>query len=76
MKKLHQAGRAAQSASAKLTRDETRALWHAVDDMALMVREMRSVEGITPEQIAQAKLRLATAKRALRKVYKLRTAGH
>jgi hypothetical protein len=62
--------------AAKLTRDETRALWHAVDDMGLMVREMKSVEGIRIASIEVAELRLAAAKRALRQVNKLRTAGY
>lgn len=56
-------------------RADTRALWHAVEDMALMAHEMKSMPGLTPEQIAAAQARVIAAKRALRKVNKLRAAA-
>ncbi|MBT2333588.1 hypothetical protein J7E49_06685 [Variovorax paradoxus] len=58
-----------------LTKAETVALWHAVDDMALMVRAMRQDPLCTPEQIAARRTLLTTAKRALRKVNALRKQG-
>jgi hypothetical protein len=43
--------------------------------MALMAHEMKSMPGLTPEQIAAAQARVIAAKRALRKVNKLRAAA-
>lgn len=59
----------------KLTKAETVALWHAVNNMEIMVREMPKVDGVTADQIAAEQDRLRTAKRALRKVNALRTAA-
>ena len=56
----------------RLTKAETVALWHAVSNMELMVRQMKDMDGITPQQVAVERDRLATAKSALRKVNKLR----
>lgn len=55
-----------------LTKADTVALWHAVDDMGYMTRGMEGVPTCTPEQIAERKALLATAKRALRKVNAMR----
>lgn len=63
-------GRIAQNS--QLTKADTVALWHAVSNFELMVKQMESLEGVTPEQIEGEKNRLSTAKRALRKVNKLR----
>lgn len=59
---------------ARLTKADTVALWHAVNNMALMVQELPRVEGVTPEQIEAERERLRAAKRALRKVNALRNA--
>lgn len=58
-----------------LTKADTRALWHAVEDMAHMLRGMKMDPPCTPEQIAQQQERLTAAKRALRKVNALRQTG-
>jgi hypothetical protein len=60
------------ASSNKLTKAETVALWHAVSNYELMVRQMKNVEGITPEQLKAEKERLALARSALRKANKLR----
>jgi hypothetical protein len=52
----------------RLTKADTVALWHAVHNMKYMVRELPTVEGVTPEQIAIEQERLRAAQRALRKV--------
>lgn len=56
----------------QLTKAETVALWHAVSNFELLVKQMDQVEGVTQEQISAERDRLTTAKRALRKVNKLR----
>lgn len=55
-----------------LTKADTVALWHAVDDMGYMTRGMQDAPACTPEQIAQRKALLVAAKRALRKVNAIR----
>jgi hypothetical protein len=59
----------------KLTKADTVALWHAVDSYGYAVRAMPDVDGITPDQIEAERARLLAAKRALRKVNKLRKEG-
>ncbi len=59
----------------RLTKAETVALWHAISNFELMVRQMDSMDEITPEEVSTEKQRLALAKRALRKVNKLRKQG-
>ncbi|MGE8319067.1 MAG: hypothetical protein ACN6O3_10000 [Comamonas sp.] len=56
----------------QLTKADTVALWHAVDTMAYCVRAMPTIEGITSDQIEAEKAKLAAARRALRKVNRLR----
>lgn len=56
----------------RLTKAETVALWHAISNFELMVRQMRGMEGISAEQFMAERERLLLAKRALRKVNKLR----
>lgn len=56
----------------RLTKEETVALWHAISNFELMVRQMKGVDGITAEQVTAETERLSLAKRALRKVNKLR----
>lgn len=57
----------------QLTKDDTRALWYAVDAYGAMVKAMRELPTPIPADVA-AKERevLATAKRALRKVNAIR----
>lgn len=62
------------STAPSLTKADTVALWHALDAMANAVRAMHSIEGITADQIEEEKVRLATARRALRKVNTIRRA--
>ena len=50
-----------------ITKAETVALWHAVDDMGYMTRAMFGEPSVTSEQIAQREALLKVAKRALRK---------
>ena len=59
----------------QLTKDDTRALWYAVDAYGAMVKAMRDLPTPVPADVA-AKERevLATAKRALRKVNAIRQA--
>lgn len=59
----------------KLTKADTVALWHAIDNAHLMARHMHEIPGLTPEQIQREKDLVAQAKRALRKVNVLRKAG-
>ncbi len=58
----------------QLTKDDTRALWYAVDAYTSMVKAMRDLPTPIPDDVA-AKERevLATAKRALRKVNAIRS---
>jgi hypothetical protein len=58
----------------KLTKADTVALWHAVDDMGYMTRAMRTEPAVTPEQVAQRQAVLKAAQRALRKVNAIRKA--
>mgnify|MGYP000915251749 CR=1 FL=1 len=58
----------------RLTKQDTTSLWHAVDAYKDMVRAMRDMEGITPEQIAAEEAKLALARRALTKVNAIRKA--
>lgn len=58
-----------------LTKADTVALWYAVEAMVYQVRAMPEVESITPDQIEAERVRLTAAKRALRKVNKLRKDG-
>lgn len=55
-----------------ITKAETVALWHAVDDMGYMTRAMLGEPSVTAEQIAQREALLKVAKRALRKVNAIR----
>ncbi|MBU0917873.1 MAG: hypothetical protein KKD97_16125 [Gammaproteobacteria bacterium] len=57
-----------------LTKSDTTSLWHAVEAFKDMVRAMRDMEGITPEQIAAEEAKLASARRALTKVNAFRKA--
>ena len=57
-----------------LTKADTVALWHAVENFALMVKTMTPGE-FSPELIAAERDRVLAAKRALRKVNKLRVAA-
>lgn len=58
-----------------LTKADTVALWYAVDAFGYSVRAMLGIEGFTPEQVESERARLIAAKRALRKVNKLRKEG-
>lgn len=65
------------SAANKLTKSDTRALWHAVDAMKYSIIGMRELEKeepgkFTPEQIQAEEDRLEEAKSALRKVQAIR----
>ncbi|RZL45913.1 MAG: hypothetical protein EOP74_00150 [Variovorax sp.] len=51
----------------KLTKADTVALWHAVDDMDCLLRGMKMNPPCTAEQVADQQARLLAAKRALRK---------
>lgn len=51
-----------------LTAAEMRALGAAVNNFNLMVGEMRSVEGVTTEQVEGERAKVALAKRALKKL--------
>lgn len=59
----------------RLTKAETVALWHAVDFLALGLKEARKIRNIDPAGLQTEHARLVTAKRALRKVNKLRERG-
>lgn len=56
-----------------LKKAETVALWHAVSNYELMIKQMPAIEGLSPVVIAAERERLALAKNALRKVNQLRT---
>lgn len=58
----------------RLTKQDTTSLWHAVDAFKDMVRAMRDMEGITPDQVAAEEAKLASARRALTKVNAIRKA--
>lgn len=58
-----------------LLKAETVALWHAVSNYELMIKQMNGMEGITPEQIEAERRRLDLAKRGLKKVNALRHQG-
>jgi hypothetical protein len=58
-----------------LLKAETVALWHAVSNYELMIKQMNGMEGITPEQIEAERRRLDLAKRCLKKVNALRHQG-
>lgn len=58
--------------SEALTKADTVALWHAVSNYELMIKQMPSIEGLSPEMIEAERARLAVAKNALRKVNRLR----
>ncbi|MBK5204333.1 MAG: hypothetical protein JJD98_02680 [Polaromonas sp.] len=57
-----------------LTKAETVALWHAVESLVYQINAMKSMSFL-PEQIEAECSILALAKRALRKVNKLRRQG-
>lgn len=59
-------------ASDALTKAETVALWHAVSNYELMIKQLPGIENLSPEVIAEERARLALAKTALRKVNRLR----
>ncbi|MES1979739.1 MAG: hypothetical protein V4451_16995 [Pseudomonadota bacterium] len=59
----------------RLTKAETVALWHAVDFLALGLREAATLENINQAGLQVERDRLETAKRALRKVNALRKKG-
>lgn len=56
----------------KLTKADTVALWHAVKALEELCTAMDEMGSFKPEQIAVERGRLATAKRALRKVQAIR----
>lgn len=58
--------------SEALTKADTVALWHAVSNYELMIKQMPAIEGLSPEMIEAERARLALAKNALRKVNRLR----
>lgn len=60
------------SADEALTKTETVALWHAVSNYELVIKQMPAIEGLSPVVIAAERARLAVAKSALRKVNRLR----
>lgn len=62
------------STTDRLTKQDTTNLWHAVEAYKDMVRAMRDLEGITPEQVSAEEARLADARRALTKVNAIRKA--
>lgn len=64
-----------QRNSSALLKAETVALWHAVENYGLMIKQMKGIDGITPEQIEVERLRLEQAKRCLKKVNALRQKG-
>lgn len=57
-----------------LCKDDTRALWYAVQAFADAVSAMRNMEQFTPERVEAERALLVTAKRALRKVNAIRKA--
>ena len=57
-----------------LTKADTVALWHAVEWMALCLRQPPT-QKTEPEALENERLRLKAAKRALRKVNELRKQG-
>lgn len=61
------------AATTRLEKADTVALWHAVDDMALMVKVMKD-GSFTDEQIQAAERRLSAAKKALAKCNAIRKA--
>lgn len=62
-------------AGAALKKAETVALWHAVSNYELMIKQMKGMEGITPEQVEAERRRLDLAKSCLKKVNALRHKG-
>ena len=58
----------------RLTKADTVALWHAVDDMAIMVKEVRKDPTFSAEIKEAAEVRLRAARQALVKVNKIRRA--
>lgn len=58
----------------RLSKDETVALWHAVESLKATTGAMRSI-GCAIEQIKAEEARLKVAQRALRKVNELRKQG-
>lgn len=66
---------AAPTAAGRLTKAETVALWHAVDFLALGLKEAATLENINPAGLQAERERLEIAKRALRKVNALRKKG-
>lgn len=58
--------------SIKFTRQDAAALWHAVDNYALMVREMAKDAQFAKPLVEREKDRVQEAKAALRKVQALR----
>lgn len=59
--------------SARLTREDTRALWYAVQCLSLQVRVMsQDADAFTPEQIKAEQKRLKAARLGLRKVNAIR----
>lgn len=70
----HSATRRAEPRLA-LTKLDTTSLWHAVEAFKDLVRAMRGMDGITPEQVAAEEAKLASARRALTKVNAIRKAS-
>ncbi len=66
---------ATDRARPRLTKAETIALWHAVDDMALMHREAMRCDDISDEAKESSAARLKAARAALRKVNAIRRAA-
>jgi len=62
-----------KAAMIELTKDDTRALWHAVEGLRDLVRGMRG-EGFSAAQLAAERTKVLTARRALRKVNAIRKA--
>jgi len=58
-----------------LTSADTRALWHAIDDMAYAHRSMRCLKDLGQEVIDGHAKKLKQARAALRKVNELRKQG-
>ena len=55
----------------ELTKDDTRALWHAVEGLHDLVRAMHG-EGFSAAQLAGERAKVLAARRALRKVNAIR----
>lgn len=54
--------------SQKLTKADSRALWHAVESQRYQVQAMQKMDGITPELQAAEEARLKASQYALRKI--------